>query len=146
MVERQKKLKDQNALDQIFLWLLAFYQVFISPYKGFKCAHGVLYGRGTCSSIAKQMIVQDGIVDAWPKIRQQLHACGQSYQILQILAMHAQSPTQLSDAIILWRKRDESKRQSWLGEFASQCIDSVMSCGCSRLTRLGCDACDCSAV
>jgi putative component of membrane protein insertase Oxa1/YidC/SpoIIIJ protein YidD len=143
---QRSPLGQTHHLDQVFLWLLAFYQVFISPYKGFKCAHGVLHGQGTCSSLAKQMIVQNGIIAAWPKIRQQLHGCGQSYQVLQMLAMHAQSPAQLSDAIMLWRKRDEPERQSWVNQYADSFGDLAASCGCDHLTGLGCDACDCSAV
>jgi len=31
---------------------LSGYQRFISPYKGFRCAYGVVHGRGSCSDIA----------------------------------------------------------------------------------------------
>ena len=37
------------------------YQRFISPYKGFRCAHRALHGRASCSEFAKCAITRCGL-------------------------------------------------------------------------------------
>jgi putative component of membrane protein insertase Oxa1/YidC/SpoIIIJ protein YidD len=51
------------------------YQRWISPYKGFRCAHRLLHGRHSCSEFARLAILEHGVVDAWPGIRQQFGEC-----------------------------------------------------------------------
>jgi putative component of membrane protein insertase Oxa1/YidC/SpoIIIJ protein YidD len=146
MTDKHTGRYQYSLRDHIVLWLLALYQRYLSPYKGFKCAYGVLHGHGTCSAMAKRIITHDGVVAGWPQIRQQLRDCSQSYQVLQTLAVGVQSPAQFNEEIIRWRKRDEPDRQSWFYEVTAGCTDLAIQCGCDRLAGLGCDACDCAAV
>jgi putative component of membrane protein insertase Oxa1/YidC/SpoIIIJ protein YidD len=51
------------------------YQQWISPYKGFRCAHRVRHGGHSCSEFARLTILDHGIAAAWPAIRQQFREC-----------------------------------------------------------------------
>jgi putative component of membrane protein insertase Oxa1/YidC/SpoIIIJ protein YidD len=51
------------------------YQRWISPYKGFRCSHRVLHGGHSCSEFARLAILEHGITEAWPGIRQQFREC-----------------------------------------------------------------------
>jgi putative component of membrane protein insertase Oxa1/YidC/SpoIIIJ protein YidD len=51
------------------------YQRWISPYKGFRCAHRALHGGHSCSEFARLAILEYGITQAWPGIRQQFREC-----------------------------------------------------------------------
>jgi putative component of membrane protein insertase Oxa1/YidC/SpoIIIJ protein YidD len=70
--------------------LIKFYQLFISPYKGFRCAHHVLHERESCSNKAKNLISQRGLLKALPLIRARFIACREAYDYLQ--SMKSDSP------------------------------------------------------
>ncbi|WP_051560149.1 membrane protein insertion efficiency factor YidD [Marinobacterium jannaschii] len=55
--------------------LIGIYQRFISPYKGFRCAHAALHGGTSCSIEVQQLILRHGLRVAWPHIRQRFAAC-----------------------------------------------------------------------
>ena len=67
----------------ISLTLIALYQRFISPYKGFHCAHHQLNKGDTCSNAVKSLVHQHGLIKAWPKIQQRFTGCRQAYDILR---------------------------------------------------------------
>lgn len=69
---------------------IKFYQFFISPYKGFCCAHRTLHKRESCSNQAKILISQRGFVKALPLIRTRFMACREAYEYLQ--SMKGNSP------------------------------------------------------
>lgn len=60
-----------------YLWmsLITFYQRFISPYKGFRCAHNVKHQTGSCSYAVKALISEYGLISALPFIRSRFRAC-----------------------------------------------------------------------
>lgn len=51
------------------------YQRWVSPYKGFRCAHDVLYGQGGCSGFGKRAFARYPIRVAWSLLRLRLEAC-----------------------------------------------------------------------
>ncbi|AKG20922.1 membrane protein insertion efficiency factor YidD [Calothrix sp. 336/3] len=58
------------------------YQKFISPHKGFSCAHRVLYGGESCSQYIKRAIANYGISIGLEKARSRFDACKQANLIL----------------------------------------------------------------
>lgn len=54
------------------------YQRYLSPHKGFACAHRVLYGGLSCSEYVKQAIAQYGVIQAIALSRQRFQACKQA--------------------------------------------------------------------
>ena len=55
--------------------LITFYQRYLSPYKGFRCAHCVLHGGASCSAHAKTLLLRRGIVRACQGMRARFAAC-----------------------------------------------------------------------
>ena len=47
---------------------IGFYQQFLSPYKGFRCAHRVRHGRMSCSQFAKRLIQKVGLLRFAPAV------------------------------------------------------------------------------
>lgn len=74
----------------LVVWLIEVYQRWVSPYKGFHCAHHHLHQTGTCSNAVKQLVVEKGVLGALPFVRQRVQACRQAYQVLSC------SPTELA--------------------------------------------------
>lgn len=64
-------------LNAISLGAIWSYQKFISPHKGFRCAHSVLQGGTGCSGFAKACIKEHGLIKAIPLIRGRLKECGE---------------------------------------------------------------------
>ncbi len=60
------------------------YQRFISPYKGFNCAHHSIYGEETCSTAIKSLVSEHGLVAAWPKIVARFDACRDAANLAQL--------------------------------------------------------------
>ena len=61
--------------DLLALWLIGLYQRWVSPYKGFRCAHAVLHGGPGCSGFAKRAIREHGFWRAIAHIRQRFRDC-----------------------------------------------------------------------
>lgn len=59
---------------------IALYQRWLSPLKGFRCAHAALYGGESCSVAIAQIIGEQGL--ASPAIAAQFVACRQAYSHL----------------------------------------------------------------
>ncbi len=59
------------------------YQKFISPHKGFSCAHRVLYGCESCSQYFKQVIAEEGIITAIARARERFQGCREANEILK---------------------------------------------------------------
>ena len=64
--------------------LITFYQRFISPIKGFKCAHHVLHKQGSCSHSVKQLIMQHGVIAALPMVKARFNECRHAYLYLKM--------------------------------------------------------------
>jgi len=97
------------------IWI---YQQFISPRKGFRCAHAVLHNGTGCSGYAKQVIKQRGLFGAIPFIRQRFQDCKTAYLILR---------TERNE-------RDEQRRRRNSDSCAKQvrdgCCDETLSQSC----------------
>jgi len=63
--------------------LITLYQKKLSPHKGFSCAHRVLRGGESCSQYTKRLILEQGLGDALPLVRQRFQSCKVANQILK---------------------------------------------------------------
>ena len=59
------------------------YQKFISPHKGFACAHRVLYGCESCSQYFKQVIAEEGIFVAIANAKGRFQECREANKIIK---------------------------------------------------------------
>ncbi len=76
-------LKSGVTLNRFALAGLSGYQQFISPYKGFGCAYGVAYGRGSCSDIALRITRRFGAMRMLRLIPLQAARCKRALMVLQ---------------------------------------------------------------
>lgn len=72
--------------------LIAGYQRFLSPLKGYRCAHRVLHGGDSCSQYVKQTLLAHTANDAWRLARQRFAACARAQLILMNEAQRPERP------------------------------------------------------
>jgi len=58
------------------------YQRYISPHKGYCCAHRALHNRMSCSESVKSIIIKYGIYRSLPLIVRRFKACNAAYKTL----------------------------------------------------------------
>lgn len=68
---------------QVAISAITGYQKYISPRKGFSCAHRVLYGGDSCSQHVKKLIAEHGLIAAVPLTRQRFKNCRSANLILR---------------------------------------------------------------
>jgi uncharacterized protein len=64
------------------LLFIRFYQRFISPRKGFRCAHAAFFGGASCSGAIYNLILERGLWSALPHIRNRFLECDFAYKTL----------------------------------------------------------------
>lgn len=58
------------------------YQRYVSPHKGFCCAHHAYHHRGSCSAFGKKIVLRFGVLRFVMLMRLRLKACRSAYQAL----------------------------------------------------------------
>ena len=67
---------DRGPLSALALALIRAYQRWISPHKGFSCAHRVRLGGPSCSQVGARLIRLHGLRQGLPLLRERLRRCG----------------------------------------------------------------------
>lgn len=149
-------LASHTPLDRaIAAALITGYQRWISPHKGFACAHRVLHRGASCSQYAKQMVMQHGLIAAIPHVRSRFQDCRVAHQILleqrALRALQAESDPEKSG-----RKADPANPNNACTDNACAVLDGAGNCGdvadCSTDCLLfepgdwGCGSLDCSSL
>ena len=62
-------------LTKLSITTINLYQHYISPHKGYCCAHRAYTGEDSCSQFAKVAIQDNGLFSAFPLIRKQFDRC-----------------------------------------------------------------------
>jgi len=62
----------------LLLWLIEFYQINLSPYKGFRCSYRVVTGRRSCSAFAVAAIERCGVVVGLLLSRRRFRKCAEA--------------------------------------------------------------------
>jgi len=62
-------------LTNLSISAINLYQRYLSPHKGYCCAHRVYTGEDSCSQYAKVAIAEHGLFSAFPLIREQFDRC-----------------------------------------------------------------------
>lgn len=105
------------TLSSTAIWSIQFYQRFISPYKGFRCAHATLHKGDSCSQAIKKIILEQGVWNSKTLIKVRFAQCRLAAQTLQL--------ARLEDS---YTKRE--RKQRWCGY--------TQDCGCD-IAEAGCD-------
>lgn len=64
------------------IFLIGLYQRYLSPYKGFRCAHAAYYGGPSCSWAVKDIVREHGVFAALPRVRLRFIECRAAYTSL----------------------------------------------------------------
>ncbi|QGW80380.1 membrane protein insertion efficiency factor YidD [Variovorax paradoxus] len=82
------------------------YQRFISPYKGFSCAHRVRTGGASCSRFAKRAIARLGMIAGMLVTFRRFKACAASARMLSNAEsrLAAAPPETRAEACPLWSR------------------------------------------
>lgn len=108
------------------------YQQWLSPHKGFRCAHSVLHGGTGCSGFAKHAIRDHGLWAALPAIRERFRACKHAARTLRdTCPVHARPEGTPED-------EDERGKKKKRG---TGCLADIADAGCT-----GCGAASCLPV
>jgi putative component of membrane protein insertase Oxa1/YidC/SpoIIIJ protein YidD len=72
-----------RIVDSLAITAITGYQRYLSPYKGFRCAHRVLHRGESCSQYVKRMVREEGLGIALAKSRVRFAECKEANRILQ---------------------------------------------------------------
>lgn len=67
----------------ISIQLIKLYQIFISPRKGYRCAHSVLHGDTGCSGAVINILNNNKLLDCPKLIKERFSNCKLAYQTIQ---------------------------------------------------------------
>ena len=108
------------------LGLIWVYQRWISPRKGYRCAHAVLHGGTGCSGFAKQAIREQGIWPALRVIRQRFRDCRAALIVLN------------GEQELRNRQRKDRGKSTWWDAACVPC--DCASCASSKSSAAGAGA------
>jgi putative component of membrane protein insertase Oxa1/YidC/SpoIIIJ protein YidD len=103
--------------------VIDLYQQYISPYKGFCCAHRAKHGRTSCSQFAKRLIEKVGLLRFWPLLTRRFERCGHAAR-----AMKEQ------------RRRDDARRRDHWAYGCTPDLRTPGGCDGGDVAAAGCDA------
>ena len=79
----------RSALSRFIDALIAAYQRWLSPRKGFRCAHRRRHGGLSCSQFARRAIARAGLGGGWRALRHRFAACAEAAQAMASLRPYA---------------------------------------------------------
>ncbi|MFV8407336.1 membrane protein insertion efficiency factor YidD [Vibrio harveyi] len=106
-------------MSKLVLALIRFYQRYLSPHKGFRCAHAVYYGTDSCSAAISKIIQRKGVFSSYTSVQDQFTRCRHAHQRLQ-----TEEPSRS-------RKRRKNKDSSCVKDMGCNSLDCVPSDACS---------------
>ncbi|MBP0021586.1 MAG: membrane protein insertion efficiency factor YidD [Cyanobacteria bacterium SBLK] len=106
--------------------LIRSYQKFLSPYKGFSCAHRTLYGGESCSQYVKKTLLEQDLRSAIALSRQRFTDCKTAKIILRSEELE---------------QKKKKRKQSHPNNSSDGCIDFA-DCSCSLLEFGGGENCN----
>jgi putative component of membrane protein insertase Oxa1/YidC/SpoIIIJ protein YidD len=131
------------------------YQKYLSPHKGFACAHRVLYGGESCSQYIKRIIAEKGLKAALLQSRYRFQRCKEANLILRSqseeLGEELEPPIETEENQQPRKPQPTTPRSSCQDSFdvvdlGINCTDAA--CNCPELLNLtpDCGALDCGAL
>jgi len=71
-----------RSITKLSVETINLYQNYISPYKGYCCAHAALHNGVSCSEWGKQKILEVGLLKAISEIIHRLKECKHAYSLM----------------------------------------------------------------
>jgi putative component of membrane protein insertase Oxa1/YidC/SpoIIIJ protein YidD len=73
-----------GIIDSLAIAAITGYQSYLSPYKGFRCAHRVLHQGESCSQYVKRAVQEEGLLVALRRLRLRFAECKEANRIIKI--------------------------------------------------------------
>ena len=131
-----------GVAQRLALLLIGAYRRWLSPYKGFRCAHAALHGGASCSQAVADIVAGHGLWQGRRHIRARFRACRAAYQALAANHTARRPPPQAHDP-----GRNRCARRCRDCADCSDCAGSAADTGSclGKLPLRHCDdcACDC---
>jgi uncharacterized protein len=71
-----------DSISRISVNIISFYQQYLSPYKGFRCAHSYIYGDESCSVFIKKVVSEEGLFKGYNRIKSRFADCRLAYETI----------------------------------------------------------------
>jgi putative component of membrane protein insertase Oxa1/YidC/SpoIIIJ protein YidD len=116
----------------VVVLLIVFYQRYLSPYKGFRCAHAVYHAGPSCSSAVSGIVERAGLLRGLPLIRRRFAECRLAARALRLESEEEK------------RRR---RRERWTPD--CDCGDACVpldALQCADCSALDCSGLDCGGV
>ena len=104
--------RNPSAGAAIMVGAIRGYQRWISPYKGYVCAHRQWHGGPSCSEFARRHILENGVWRAIPGIRTRFGECGEAARRLWQWRREARLAAAGRHAEVLAMARGRSAKRS----------------------------------
>ncbi|MCW6034997.1 membrane protein insertion efficiency factor YidD [Spirulina subsalsa FACHB-351] len=111
--------------------LIGGYQKYLSPHKGFSCAHRVLYGSESCSQYVKKMLIEQDLQSAISLSRERFGRCKTAKIILR------------SETLEEKRRREKKNSSGDCGCSPEGCINNLLDECLPDCNDLNCGEADC---
>jgi putative component of membrane protein insertase Oxa1/YidC/SpoIIIJ protein YidD len=123
------------------------YRRYLSPLKGFNCAHHYVHNAGSCSTYGRHIYATHRFLEATRLLRQRFVECKQASQRLKRTAVWHASQEGETDAERSMRLKRKQDRWNYAGDCLTAPADcgSFARCGGSSIDVLsGLDFCSCA--
>lgn len=111
------------------IFLIGLYQRFLSPHKGFRCAHAAWHGGPSCSWAVKDIVREHGVFAGLPRIRLRFMECRAAYASLSSADPAPNRQPEDVGKKPKPRRRRERENENW-------CLDAATEGACD----IGCDS------
>lgn len=126
----------------IGLFAIRAYQKWISPYKGYRCAHRLYHGGESCSEYASRILNEQGWRKLRSKMKDRFAACRNAARFLKSEAMTDASEGEAAASEEHTGSKSKSK-QSWCDSWMVCDGCHFPGCGGLDIPDAGCDAGGC---
>lgn len=120
--------------------LIAGYQRYVSPYKGFCCAYRVHTGRASCSTLGRRVIRAHGLFGGLVLLSQRFRRCQSSALALQQAALSEAAGPEGQEAATPAvagnepATKDQTPKKSACNVNNASCCVEVSACACAPFT------------
>ncbi len=147
---RHTQIGRTSLTTSLFVWLIGLYQKYVSPYKGFRCAHRVRHGGLSCSEAVRAIVLEEGLWCGRSQIRQRFQDCRAVAMVLRVERTNT-SETSTPEATDEERRGDQATQSTqpthecpeYLQAFSHGCNVCGPDCG-GAVFASGVDGCSCT--
>jgi uncharacterized protein len=106
-----------SVTDKCLITCINFYQLYVSPFKGFRCAHAAYHKDISCSSWARMLVENEGWLSFFLSLKSRAYKCQEAASALSLGNVEHQDSNNKDDV-----EPNDNKQPSTCEESASCCI------------------------